>query len=133
MARTSPLLFLALACLAGVGCSSPTMHTRVQPPTFAQAAPLASAESWASVMALPGIEQSASTYSRRDAALGLPPPGSAGVAGAWREADRASISSYLLIPLPRSDRTFLFFDSPSAYERRTPQVPRRAHPWHAAW
>lgn len=133
MAKRLTFVFLALIGIAAGGCASPTMHARVQPPRFADSFEVASAESWASVMPMPGIERSVEALSRRDTALGLPPPGPAGVAGAWRQGQRPTLESYRLIPLPRSERTLLFFGTERTYERRTPWVPQRAHPWRTAW
>lgn len=115
------------------GCSSPTVHARHQPPTFAQAAPTATTESWASVLPFPGVDQDRVAYARRDAALGLPPPGYAAVSGAWQADERPSLDRYRFIPLSRSQHTYLFFTTPAQHERRAPRVPRRADPWRTAW
>lgn len=123
-----------LALTLGVqGCSTPAAHTRHQPPTFAQAAPSVTTESWATVLPLPGIEQDRVAYARRDTALGLPPPGYTSVAGAWQASERSSLTRYQFIPLSRSQHTFLFFTAPAQHERRAPRVPSRAHPWRTAW
>ena len=115
------------------GCSTRAAHTRHQPPTFAQAAPTVTTESWATVLPWPGIEQDRLAYARRDTALGLPPPGYTGVAGTWRDSEKPSLTRYQFIPLSRSQHTYLFFTPNAQYERRAPRVPRRAHPWRTAW
>ncbi|MFI4915705.1 MAG: hypothetical protein ACIAS6_04260 [Phycisphaerales bacterium JB060] len=114
------------------GCSTGT-YTRAERPTFAASAPRATAESWASVMPMPGGSSDALAYARRDTALGLPPPGSTPVAGAWRDQNRPSLERYWIVPLQRSPRSFLFFTAPAQHERRAPRVPSRAHPWRTAW
>ncbi len=115
------------------GCSSPTTYRGHQPPTFAQAAPTTTTESWATVLPLPGVEQDRLAMSRRDTALGLPPPGYATVAGSWQDQERASLDRYRFIPLSRSQHTLLYFSAPAQHERRAPRVPRRADPWRTAW
>jgi hypothetical protein len=115
------------------GCASPTTYQRHQPPTFAQAAPTVTTESWATVLPLPGVQQDRLAYARRDTALGLPPPGYATVAGSWEASDRPSLDRYRFIPLSRSPHHLLYFGTPAQYERRTPWIPRRADPWRTAW
>ncbi|MEO1277359.1 MAG: hypothetical protein AAFV77_00185 [Planctomycetota bacterium] len=139
MARIHHVSTVALA-LCGIvflsGCSTATPHARMIAPTFASATPAHSTESWASVMPNPAIGSSGLAIARRDQSLGMPAPGYVQVAGAWRGIERPSIDRYLLITVPRTERTFLFFSgSPSSpyNERRAPRVPRRAHPWHTAW
>jgi|GEM_PF-5582971 len=124
---------MAAVSLLAQGCSSPTTHARHQPPTFAQAAPTVTTESWASVLPYPGIDQDRVAYARRDATLGLPPSGYASVSGSWQADDRPSLARYQFIPLSRSQSTYLFFTSPAQHERRAPRVPRRANPWRTAW
>jgi len=136
--RPEQLLIIIVGLCAGLllagGCSSPTTHAKTPSPRFADTAPVTTTESWASIMARPGIEPSPSAMSRRDVALGMPPSGPVGVAGAWRQDERASIDRWLYLYLPRTERTLLFFQSPDQYEsRRRPWFPRRAHPWHTAW
>ncbi len=128
------LAALAALTLGVQGCSTPTAaHRRALQPSFDQAAPTVTTESWASVMPLPGIEHDTLAYARRDVALGLPPPGYARTAGAWQGDRRPSIGRYFFVPLSRSPRTFLFFDAPAQHERRAPRVPPGAHPWRTAW
>lgn len=125
-------LLAATGAIAG-GCAVPATYSRAPAPSFAQATPSHTTESWATVLPLPRIEQSAAAMARRDDALGLPPSGYTRVAGAWRVGDRPTLERYLLIHVPRNDRTLLFFTPPAHNERRAPRVPRRAHPWHTAW
>ncbi|OAB60669.1 hypothetical protein AY599_27745 [Leptolyngbya valderiana BDU 20041] len=127
------LLGLTGLALVVQGCTATRTHQRTPRPTFAQAAPASSTESWASVMPMPGVEQDSTALARRDVALGLPPPGFTSVSGSWRQNERPSIDRYWLVPLPRSPRTLLFFTSPAQRERRAPRVPYGAHPWHTAW
>lgn len=138
MAASLPVRALPLAALLGVvvvatSCAPRQAHSRYQAPTFASAAQSSDVESWSSVMPMPGVEQTAMAYARRDEALGLPPAGYASVAGAWREQERPSLDGYRLIPLTRSHHTYLFFTAPAQHERRAPRVPHRAHPWRTAW
>ncbi|MEQ8845834.1 MAG: hypothetical protein RIB58_13375 [Phycisphaerales bacterium] len=103
-------------------------------PSFADAAPEAASESWAVVLSHPDVLASASAMTRRDTALGMPPAGMTRTAGAWLPAARPSLDRSVLIYLPRSDRSLLYFGTPGAHdERRAPRVPRRAYPWHTAW
>ena len=127
------LLGIAALSVLAHGCASTSDHTRVARPTFAQSAPQASTESWASVMPLPGTEHGTLAYARRDEALGMPSPDGGYVYGSWRGNERASIERYFIVPLQRSPRSYLFFTAPGQSERRGPRVPSRAHPWHTAW
>lgn len=136
MALGQPVLMVSLLAFGLSGCAGPGhAQPRAQAPTFAQAAPratLASSESWASVLPLPGIEPDARASARRDVALGLAPAGFTRSAGDWPAAQPGSVERYFLVPLPRSQRTFLFFSS-STTERRAPRPPQRADPWRTAW
>lgn len=136
MASRRPALVVSLLAMGLVGCASPKpAQPRAQAPTFAQATPratVASSESWSSVLPLPGIEQDPRAYARRDVVMGLPQPGYTRSASDWPAAQPGSVERYFLVPLPRTQRTFLFFPT-STNERRAPRPPQRSDPWRTAW